>query len=101
MAALDAWGHRIVQPGDTLESFGIVDETTYKLVVRGGQKMKLPLVRRKRKKRLTPSQRAGIRKAVRTKKTAGSKRKLARSLKLRKRMKLKPRKNPRGFRVGS
>ena len=68
-----------------------IEEIT-KTVVRGGKKVRVKLVRRK-KKRLTPKQRAGIRKAARkrkrTAKTATSKRKRAKSLKLRKRAKLK------------
>jgi hypothetical protein len=90
---LDAHGHVLLTPDTTDEAF--------KIVVRGGKKMKLPLVRRKRKKRLTPNQRAGLRKAKRTKLTQASKRKRALSLKLRKRLNLKKTKTPKGFRVGS
>lgn len=85
------------------------DETAYKLVgvseafktvVRGGKRERLPIIRRKRKKRLTPKQRVGIRKAARTRKSSASKLKRRKSLMLRKRMKIKSTPRRAGYRVG-
>lgn len=77
-----------------------LDEVVYKIVVRGGKKVRRPIVRRLRKKRLTAKQRAGIRKASRTRKSPKSKAKKRKSTLLRKRLHLKPGKSRRGFRVG-
>lgn len=61
------------------------------VVVRGGKKVRLPVVRRRRKKRLTAKQRAAIKRGVRKRKQKKSAiaRKRKRSLKLRKRSGLK------------
>lgn len=108
----DAFGNLLVVPVESYQfdverieidnamSEGKVDEVIYKIVVRGGKKERRPIVRRLRKKRLTPKQRAGIRKASRTKKTAKSKQKRRKSTILRKRLHLKPMKSRKGFRVG-
>lgn len=81
------------QPDDRVEEL-------YKVVVRGGKKVKLPLVRKKRKKVLTAKQKAGIRKGVLTRKKTASqaarKRKL--SLKVRKNLKLGNQPTPKGYR---
>ncbi len=67
------------------------------VVVRGGKKVKVALVRRKRKKRLTSKQKAGIRKGARKRKAkkGAIARKRKKSLKLRKRLKLKKKDNKR------
>ena len=66
-------------------------EQSFAVRVRGGQRVKLPVVRRKRRVRLTPKQKQGIRKAARKRKAQSSKiqRKRKRSLKVRKRLGLK------------
>jgi hypothetical protein len=100
---LDAFGNVVsLDPGviESVQRTVGVDETMYKVVVRGGKKVKLPLVRRKKKKRLTASQRAGLRRASRTRKSSASKRKRSLSIKARKRLHLKPGKSQRGYRVG-
>jgi hypothetical protein len=84
---------------EVLENGEIV-EVAYKTVVRGGKKVRRPLVRRMRKKRLTPKQRAGIKKASRTKKGSKSKAKRKRSSMLRRRLHLHPVKARKGMRVG-
>jgi len=63
----------------------LVNEET-KTVIRGGKKVKLPVVRNKKKKRLTAKQKMGIQKGVRKRKAkqAQTTRKLQKSLKLRK-----------------
>ena len=60
-------------------------------VIRGGKRVRVPLVRRRRRKRLSSRQRAAIRKGVRTrkKKKAQISRKLKKSLKFRKRLGIK------------
>lgn len=60
-------------------------------VVRGGKKVRVTLVRRLRKKRLTPKQKSGYRKAVRSRKTKMAKinRTRKKSLRVRKRLSLK------------
>lgn len=72
-------------------------EEATQFVIRGGKKVKKKLVRNKRRKILTPKQRAGIKKAVRSRKSkkgqTARKRKI--SNKLRKRMKLKKNTNKR------
>lgn len=109
----DAFGNLLQQPEATGESLdhelikfselkddkGILDEA-FKVVIRGGKRERLPIVRRKRKKRLTPRQRAGLRKASRTRRSSSSKLKRKRSLQLRKRMHLKPQARRAGYRVG-
>lgn len=110
--AKDAFGNLLVAPVESYEfdlekieidskmSEGAIDEVIYKIVVRGGKKERRPLVRRLRKKRLSPKQRAGLRKASRTRKSAKSKMKRKLSLKVRKRLHLKPQKMRKGMRVG-
>lgn len=81
------------------------DETSeaYKIVVRGGKKVRLPLVRRVIKKRLTAKQRTGIRKGVMTRKSRSGqiKRKLKRSLQVRKNLGVKSSGNPKGYRLST
>lgn len=79
---------------------GEIVEVAYKVVVRGGKKVRRPIVRRLRKKRLTSKQRAGLRKASITRKSPKSKMKKRKSTILRKRLHLKPTKSKKGFRVG-
>lgn len=71
-------------------------------VVRDGKKVKVALVRRKRKKRLTSKQKAGIKKGVRKRKSKKGQiaRKRKKSLKLRGRLKLKKKDNKK-FKAGS
>lgn len=80
--------------GDILDDLSDMDERKA-VVVRGGKKVKVSLARRRRKKRLTAKQKAGIRKAVRSRKKKKSQtaRKRKKSLKLRKRLKLKKKDN--------
>lgn len=102
----DAFGQILNPSASAEEAFRLepylnqIDEVAYKVVVRGGKKERLPIVRRRRKRRLTPKQRAGIRKAIRTRKSSASKMKRKRSLAVRKRLHLPQRKLPRGYRVG-
>lgn len=110
----DAYGNLIVIPVEgyefdveqlTLENTineenGEIYEVVYKVVVRGGKKVRRPIVRRLRKKRLTAKQKAGLRKASRTRKSPKSKAKRRKSAVLRKRLNLKPTKGRKGFRVG-
>ena len=73
-----------------------------KTVIRGGKKVKLAVVRKLRRKRLTPAQKVGIRKAVRKRKAKKGQtaRKRKKSLKLRKRLGLgKQKKLPKGLKV--
>lgn len=81
---------------DDKDSDSTVDEAST-VVVRGGKKVRLALVRRKRKKRLTPKQKAGFKKAARKRKAKSGQisRKRKKSLKLRKRSGLKVNKNKR------
>ena len=82
------------------EEEGEVEEL-YKVVVRGGKKVKLPLVRKKRRKILTAKQKAGIKRAVISRKRVASKsaRKRQRSLKIRKSMGVKASGTPKGYKV--
>jgi len=66
-------------------------------VVRGGKKVRVVLVRRKRRKRLSPKQKAGIRKGVlkRRSQKGAIQRKRKKSLKLRKRLNIRKRTNKR------
>lgn len=72
----------------------------FKVAIRGGRKVKLNLVRR-RKKRLTPKQKAGLRKAKVKRKRSMRKAlvKRKKSLKLRKKAKIKSKHLPKGLRV--
>lgn len=65
-----------------------------KTVIRGGKKVRLPVVRKIKRKRLSAKQKAGFRKAARKRKTKSSstKRKLKKSLKVRKRSGIKKQK---------
>lgn len=67
------------------------------VVVRGGKKVRLPVVRRKRKRRLTPKQKSAIKRGAKKRKSrkGAIQRKRKRSLKLRKRSGLKSVKNKR------
>ena len=68
-----------------------IDEQRKVTVVRGGKRERLPVVRKRHRRRLTPKERAGIRKGVKTRrsKKSQSDRKRKRSLRVRKRLKLK------------
>lgn len=109
----DAYGNLMVIPAegysydlDKIEVENSINEgeeiveVAYRVVVRGGKKVRRPIVRRKRRRRLSAKQRAGIRKSSRTRKTGKSKLKRRKSALLRKRLHLKPMKSRRGFRVG-
>lgn len=67
-----------------------------KIVIRGGKRIKLPVMRKVKKMRLNPKQKMGLKKAQRASRKPGAKRKRARSLKIRKRMGIKPTKMRRG-----
>lgn len=73
----------------------------FKLVIRGGKKVKLPLVRSIKKKRLTAAQRAGIRKAARKRKQHMSQtlRKRAKSLNIRRKQHLTNKKLPSSYKI--
>jgi hypothetical protein len=79
------------------EDFADEIEEAKVTVIRGGKKVRLALVRKKRKKRLTPKQKQGIRKGVmkRRAKKGQISRKRKKSLKIRKRMNVKGNKNKR------
>lgn len=81
---------------DQEDAEGELDERSI-VVVRGGKKVRLPVVRRKRRKRLSSKQKRAIRKGVRTRKRKASQiaRKRKRSLKVRKRSSLKRNTNKR------
>lgn len=89
----DEFGHILPNPVESLEE-------AFKVVIRGGQRVKLPVIRRRRKKRLSSKQRAGLRRAALTRKSPASKMKRRKSLMLRKRMKLKKGGLPKGMKVG-
>ena len=78
-------------------------DEVFKTVVRGGKKIRLPVVRKKRKKALSAKQRAGIVRAKRkrkmTMKTSASKMKRKKSLKIRKKLGIKKTKLPKGYKV--
>lgn len=76
-------------------------DEAFRIIIKGGRKVRVPLVRRLRKKRLTPRQRMGLRKAAMKRKlhSAQAMRKRRKSLALRKRLHLKPGKVPRGFKL--
>lgn len=86
----------ILDGEDEFEDEETVSETSV-YVVRGGQRVKKPLVRRKRKKLLTSARKFAIRKAVRSRRRtqAQANRKRKRSLQIRKRAKLKTNRNSR------
>jgi len=75
----------------------------FKVVVRGLKKIKLPLIRKKRRKILTSKQRAGLKRAVIARKRVASKsaRKRQKSLKLRKSLGVKRTGTPKGYKVSS
>ena len=77
-----------------------VDER-YKVAVRGGKKIKIPIVKRKRKKRLTAKQKAGIRKGVQKRKAKMSQtlRKKEKTMKVRRRLNIKKTKVPKGYKA--
>jgi len=77
-----------------------IDER-FKTVVRGGKKVKLTLVKRKKRRHLTAKQKAGIRKGVAKRKSKKSQisRALKKSLKVRKGSKLGKQKTPKGYKV--
>ena len=76
-----------ISEGETIE----LDEARKIVVIRGGKKVRLPVVRRVRKKILTGKKKAAIRRAVRKRKVKQSRinRKRKRSLKVRKRVGVK------------
>jgi len=88
---------------DDFKGYEKIKDEAFKTVVRGGKKIKLPVVRRKRKKVLTSKQRAGIVRAKRkrkmTMKKSSTKLKRAKSLKIRKRLGLKKKSLPKGYKV--
>ncbi len=103
--SLDAWGNVLGVDTAKVEKWvvresNVIVEAAFKTVVRGGKKVRLPLVRRKKRRRLTSKQRAGIRLASRTRNKPANKRARAKSLLIRKRLGLKPKGTPRGMRVG-
>ena len=80
---------------------GSLDEGGFTLVVRGGKKVKLPIVLKKKRKVLTGAQRAGLKRAAikRKQKKSQINRKRAKSLKLRKRSNIKKKKLAPGMKV--
>ena len=88
----DSW---ITDSDDSIED---IEERTV-TVIRGGKKVRKKIVRKKRKKRLSAKRKAGIRKAVKKRrvKRVQTQRKRKRSLKIRKRAKLK--RKPKNLRV--
>jgi len=101
---VDAYGHKLSVPAESkdkdkgveieredIEEDGEIVESGFKVVVRGGKRIRLPIVRRKRKRRLTARQLAGVRKGAlkRKQKKAQTSRKLKKSLKVRKRAGIK------------
>jgi hypothetical protein len=116
----DAFGNRIIarapleelEKDDELEA--IVESVKdgdeviceiYKTVIRSGKRVRIPVVRRLRKKRLTSKQRAGMRKAIRSRRAHKSQiaRKRKRSIMARKRMHLGKSKLPKsrfGYKLG-
>jgi len=76
---------------DHMESMPSDIDERAAFVIKGGKKVKVALVRRKRKKRLTSKQKAGFKKGARKRKAKKGQinRKRAKSLKVRKRLKLK------------
>lgn len=89
----------ILTAGDLIETAN-ADEAM-KTVIRGGKKVRIPLVRKKRRKILTPAQKRGIMKGKMKRKAKKSQtsRKLKRSLKIRKRSGVKKGNSPRGYKV--
>lgn len=70
-----------------------------KVVIRGGKKVKLPIMKRTRKIRLSPKRKMALKKARRKAQMPAAKRKRAKSLKIRKRMNIKTTKLKRGERI--
>lgn len=89
-ASRDAYGYVHRSQSDLFESEK-VDESRMVRVIRNGKPVRIPVVRKVRRKRLTPKMRMGIRKAVlaRRKKKAITKRKFKRSLRIRKSQSIK------------
>lgn len=89
----DAFGNMMTVDLGVLESAEEETELSERsaVVVRGGKRVKLPVVRRRRKKRLSAAQKAGIRKAAMKRKSKQSQinRNRKKSTKLRSRLKLK------------
>lgn len=86
---------------DTILSIGDIQER-FATVVRGGKRVRLPVVRRKRRKYLSSKRKLGFRKAAlkrKTKKTRTA-RKLKRSLKRRKNMGLGRQSIPSKYKIG-
>lgn len=92
----DGFFQALFDAGPVATSEQLINEITT-FVVRGGKKVKVNLVRRKRKRRLTPAQKAGIKRGARKRKQNKNaiSRKRKKSLKLRKRSKLKKNTNKR------
>lgn len=93
-------------PSKTYDAFGNIYKNediceVYLTRVVGGKKVRVQAVRRVQKRRLTPKQRAGIRKAVAKRKREKNliNRHRAKSLAVRKRLHIKSSKLPKGFRV--
>lgn len=110
---VDAFGHQLSNPAeskgksveievDEIREDNEIVEAGFKVVVRGGKRVRLPLVRRRRRRRLTQKQKAGLRKAQLTRRARRQQisKKLKKSLKVRKRLGVKKQKT-RGFKVST
>ena len=84
-----------------LESLEPMDCGGFTIVVRGGKKVKLPIVMKKKRRVLTSKQRAGLKRAAlkRKQNKVQINRKRAKSLKLRKRSNIKKKKLAPGQKV--
>jgi hypothetical protein len=69
---------------ESVEESEVTDEVRMKVAIRGGKKVKVPI--KIKKKRLTPKQKAGLKKAQRKAHSASAKRKRAKSMKLSRRL---------------
>lgn len=102
LASLLLAGDLDIKIGENFNDFDeyYIDER-YKVAVRGGKKIKIPIVKRKRKKRLTPKQKAGIRKGVQKRKAKMSQtlRKRSKTMKVRRRLKIKKTEVPKGYKA--
>jgi len=105
--SVDALGNVIPAAESFYEVVGVIEENgevlevSYKTVVRGGKKVRLPIVRRKKKKRMPSGQRAALARAARKSSRSGAtKRKRKMSLKLRKRAHLKTGGLRKGYKIG-